>query len=64
MVDMVHCNHALCKVCFQDLFTAIINEKTIHYFHCQECSQPIIPFNRPISTRNQIYFAHLSYLVR
>ena len=40
MVNMVHCDHALCKDCFVSHFTLMIGEKSIKHFNCPCCGEP------------------------
>ena len=40
MVNMIHCNHAMCKECFVGHFTLMIGEKSIKHFNCPVCGEP------------------------
>ncbi|XP_065915142.1 uncharacterized protein [Dysidea avara] len=40
MVNMVHCDHAVCKDCFVTHFTLMIGEKSIKHFNCPCCGEP------------------------
>ena len=40
MVNMVHCDHAVCKDCFIGHFNIMIGEKSIKHFNCMLCAEP------------------------
>jgi len=40
MINMIHCNHAVCKECFVGHFSVIVGEKSIKYFNCPVCEEP------------------------
>ena len=40
MINMVHCNHAVCKECFVQHFTLVVGEKSIKHCNCPACGEP------------------------
>ena len=40
MVNMIHCDHAVCKECFVGHFSLVIEDKSIKYFNCLVCGEP------------------------
>lgn len=40
MVNMIQCDHAVCKTCFVEHFTLVIAEKSIKHFNCIMCNEP------------------------
>ena len=40
MVNMIHCDHAVCKECFVAHFSLIVQEKSIRHLNCLICGQP------------------------
>ena len=37
---MIHCDHAVCKVCFVQHFSVVVEEKSIKHFNCLVCGEP------------------------
>ena len=42
MVNMIACDHIICKECFVVHYSFVINEKGIKWFHCLVCEEPEI----------------------
>ena len=40
MVNMIQCDHAVCKTCFVEHFTLMIAERSIKHFNCLMCKEP------------------------
>ena len=40
MINMVHCDHAVCKECFVGHYTLVVGEKSIKHFNCLMCREP------------------------
>ena len=40
MVNMIHCDHTVCKDCFVAHFSLMVREKTIKHFNCLVCGEP------------------------
>ena len=40
MINMVHCDHAVCKECFIQHFSLVVGEKSIKHCNCLVCGQP------------------------
>ena len=40
MVNMIHCDHAVCKECFVCHYTLVVGEKSIKHFNCLVCGEP------------------------
>ena len=40
MINMIDCDHAVCKECFVLHFSLVVGEKSIKYFNCPVCGEP------------------------
>ena len=40
MINMIHCDHAVCKECFIGHYSLVVGEKSIKHFNCLICGQP------------------------
>ena len=40
MIDMIHCDHAVCRECFVAYFSLVVGEKSIKHFNCPVCGEP------------------------
>ena len=40
MINMIHCNHAVCKECFVTHFSLVVGEKSIKHCNCPVCGEP------------------------
>ena len=40
MVNLINCQHAVCKDCFVDHYSMMIRGKSIKYFNCLVCWEP------------------------
>ena len=40
MINMIHCDHAVCKECFVSHYSLVIGEKSIKHFNCLVCGEP------------------------
>ena len=40
MVNMIHCDHAVCRECFVCHYSMMIEVKSIKHFNCLVCCEP------------------------
>ena len=40
MINMIHCDHAVCKECFVAHYSFVVGEKSIKHFNCLVCGEP------------------------
>ena len=61
MINMIHCDHAVCKECFVGHYTIILEEKSTKHFNCLICGEPDM-LSRTIST--DLYLQLFSGLIQ
>ena len=40
MINMIHCDHAVCKKCFVTHYSLVVGEKSTKHFNCFVCGEP------------------------
>jgi len=40
MINLIHCDHAVCQECFVSHFTLVVGEKSIKHCNCLVCGEP------------------------
>ena len=40
MINMIHCDHAVCRECFVAHYSLMLGEKSIKHFNCPVCAEP------------------------
>ena len=40
MINMIHCDHAMCKECFVQHYSIVLGVRSIKYFNCPLCEEP------------------------
>ena len=66
MVNMISCDHIVCKECFVGHYSLVINEKGIKFLHCLLCGEPEISSetvgtNLYLQMFRDLMQAHMSY---